>query len=723
MHYRHDLIPFLLLLLYGPLAALPGTGDHPVQARLLATVDAVVPGQVFKIGVELKMEEDWHTYWSFSGDAGLPIEIAWQSPDGYTAGPLQWPLPSKYEEEGGLTVYGYADEVLLAATVDGAGGLVVGDTLYLAAEVSWLVCRELCIPGDTSLALALPVAKVYRPGAHQALFDRYAARVPGALDERVELNFTVRGTRDLEVELGFTRETSTFSAGDQIPDFYPQAADDFEFSTQRIRPDRLLLSLKPYGDTTIDSLRGVLVYRANGQVEAGEVALDLRSALKAEQGGPGLLERDFNTIGDKVVRSLWVYIAFAALGGLILNLMPCVLPVISLKILGFVNQAVEDARRVRQLGWAFCGGILATFLALALVVLLLKGGGEQIGWGFQFQYPGFVMAMVALVFALALSLFGVFEILLPGTSGDMGGLGGREGLSGSFLNGVLATILATPCTAPFLGTALGFAFAQPPFVVLVVFAAIGIGMALPYMVLALKPAWMGWLPKPGPWMGWFKQLMGFLLMATVLWLLWVLGNQVGVEGVVWTGAFLLGLGLACWVWGQWGSFLHGGRSQKIARLTAFVLVAGSYGLFLHPLLVVEQEIAAVDGKLADELDWHPFSIGGVEELVANGQMVFIDFTAEWCWTCKVNERMVLSQGAVRQRFTELDVALVKADWTNRNAEITQLLSAFGRSGVPLYVIFPAGRPDSPLILPEVITAELVLKKLEEAAAVAGEIPR
>jgi len=302
-------------------------------------------------------------------------------------------------------------------------------------------------------------------------------------------------------------------------------------------------------------------------------------------------------------------------------------------------------------------------------------------------------------------------------------LGGREGLSGSFLNGVLATILATPCTAPFLGTALGFAFAQSPFVVVVVFAAIGIGMALPYMVLALKPAWMGWLPKPGPWMGWFKQLMGFLLMATVLWLLWVLGNQVGVEGVVWTGAFLLGLALACWVWGQWGSFLHTGRSQKIARVTAFVLVAGSYGLFLHPLLAVEQEMAAVDGNLADELDWRPFSIGGVEELVANGQMVFIDFTAEWCWTCKVNERVVLSQEAVRQRFTELDVALVKADWTNRNAEITQLLRAFGRSGVPLYVIFPAGRPDSPLILPEVITAELVLKKLEEAAAIAGEISR
>jgi len=407
------------------------------------------------------------------------------------------------------------------------------------------------------------------------------------------------------------------------------------------------------------------------------------------------------------------------LGGLILNLMPCVLPVISLKVLGFVQQAGEEARRVRQLGWAFCAGILTAFLALALVVLLVKSGGEQIGWGFQFQYPGFVMAMAALVFALALSLFGVFEVLLPGTSGDMGGLGRREGLSGSFFNGVLATILATPCTAPFLGTALGFAFAQPASVIVVIFAAIGVGMALPYLILGLKPAWMMWLPKPGPWMGWFKQLMGFLLMATVLWLLWVLGKQVGVEGVVWMAAFLLGLALACWIWGQWGSILHVGWTQKMARLTALVLIAASYVLFLHPLLAKEQLLAAGnDAPAEDALPWQPFSVAGVERLVAEGHLVFIDFTAEWCWTCKVNERAVLSQEAVRKRFGDLDVALVKADWTNRNVEITQLLRAFGRSGVPLYVIFPSCRPDHPLVLPEIITTDLVLRNLDEAALLA-----
>ena len=705
----YNLILLLILVLCGRLNA----DDHPVQAQFLADVDAVVPGQSFRLGIELTMQEKWHTYWLFSGDAGLPIEVEWQLPAGVVAGPLQWPLPNKFEEQGELVVYGYADEVLLMAEATAPSALAVGDTLHLAAEVSWLVCRELCIPGGASLALALPVATVGKPSAQQAQFGRYAAQVPGALDERIAVELAVRGEGAMEVDLRLSHEDKSFERGEQAPDFYPLEADGFAFSTRSLAADHLVLSVEPYDSTQVDTLRGVLVYQLDGRVQAGTLALDLGAA--PHEGG-GILERDFRAASGEVARSLWVYIAFAALGGLILNLMPCVLPVISLKVLGFVNQAGEETKRVRQLGWAFCAGIVATFLALALAVLLVKSSGEQIGWGFQFQYPGFVVAMSALVFALALSLFGVYEILLPGTSG-LGGLDGREGLTGSFLNGVLATILATPCTAPFLGTALGFAFAQPAGGVIAVFLAIGVGMALPYVVLALKPAWIGHLPKPGPWMVRFKQLMGFLLMATVLWLLWVLGNQVGIEGVVWTAAFLLGLGLACWVWGQWGSFQHSTRSKRVARTVVLLLVVGSYVIFVHPLLATEQTLA--EQTTASELDWQPFSAARVEELVTGGQMVFIDFTAEWCWTCKVNERAVLAQQVVRERFAALDVALVKADWTNRNPEITQLLRAFGRSGVPLYVIFPAGFIDQPLVLPEVITAEMVIEKLDAAAALAN----
>ena len=697
----------LLLLLALVLCGRLNASDHPVQARLLADVEAAVPGQPFRLGVELKMAAGWHTYWMFSGDAGLPTAVEWQLPAGVVAGPLQWPLPRKFEEEGGLVVYGYADEVLLMAEATAPSALATGDTLCLAAEVSWLVCRELCIPGEASLALVLPVATASEPSAQQPQFDRYAAQVPGAGSGRVAVDIGVRGAGAVEVDVRLAVEGQSLEQGEQAPDFYPLAAPDFAFSTQRLAPDHLVLSIEPYGDAQVDTLRGVLVYGLDGAVRAETLTLNLRAAPRR---GGGILQRDYRTASGQVARPLGFYLAFAALGGLILNLMPCVLPVISLKVLGFVNQAGEETKRVRQLGWAFCAGIVATFLVLALAVLLLKSSGEQIGWGFQFQYPGFVVAMSALVFALALSLFGVYEILLPGTS-RLGGIGGREGLTGSFLNGALATILATPCTAPFLGTALGFAFAQPAAVVVAVFLAIGAGMALPYGVLALEPAWIGRLPKPGPWLVRFKQLMGFLLLATVLWLLWVLGKQTGVEGVVWTGAFLLGLGLACWVWGQWGSFQHPTRSKRAARVAALGVVVGSYAIFVHPLLTAEQAAAPA-------LAWQPFSAARVEELVASGQMVFIDFTAEWCWTCKVNEQAVLAQPVVRERFAALEVALVQADWTNRNPEITQLLRAFGRSGVPLYVIFPAGLIEQPLVLPEVITPAMVVETLDAAAALA-----
>lgn len=704
--------PLLLLLtvvlcLCGRLNA----SDHPVQARLLADVEAAAPGQPFRLGVELTMAAGWHTYWMFSGDAGLPTAVEWQLPSGVGVGPLQWPLPRKFEEEGGLVVYGYADEVLLMAEAAASSALAAGDTLHLAAEVSWLVCRELCIPGEASLALALPVAAATAPSTQQPQFDRYAARVPGEGVGRVAVDIGVRarGEQAVEVDVRLAAAGRSFEQGEQAPDFYPLTADDFAFSARRLAADHLVLAIKPYGDAAVDTLRGVLVYGLDGAVQAGTLTLNLRAAPRL---GEGMLQRDYRAASGPVARPLGFYIAFAALGGLILNLMPCVLPVISLKVLGFVNQAGEETQRVRRLGWAFCAGIMATFLVLALAVLLLKSSGEQIGWGFQFQYPGFVVAMSALVFALALSLFGVYEILLPGTS-RLGGIGGREGLTGSFLNGVLATILATPCTAPFLGTALGFAFAQPAAVVVAVFLAIGAGMALPYGVLAIEPAWIGRVPKPGPWLMRFKQLMGFLLMATVLWLLWVLGKQTGVEGVVWTGAFLLGLGLACWVWGQWGSFQHPTRSKRVARVAALGLVVGSYALFVHPLLTAEPTTAPA-------LDWQPFSAARVEELVAGGQMVFIDFTAEWCWTCKVNERAVLAQPGVRARFAALNVALVQADWTNRNPEITQLLRAFGRSGVPLYVIFPAGLIEQPLVLPEIITPAMVVEKLDAAAALARD---
>ena len=708
---------FNISLLFSAVAAHAfGGGDHPVQAHLVADVETIAPGQPFHLGVLMRMEKGWHTYWKFSGEAGLPTDVQWGMPDNFVAGELQWPLPHKYDEQG-LVTYGYADENLLLAQVTPPARLAADTSLVIEAAVSWLVCRETCIPGGAQLALTLPVGSA--AVANAEIFDRYRAMVPGSLGADVELDYAAAERADgVELDISLRGLDKVLEFDEHYPDFYPFDAADFTFKKIRRKSQgdtaQLHLQLAPYGDESIETLRGVLTYRLVGEqrVRAGEVALDLSAAkvAKVEAGGK-LLEMEFKLAdAEQGSTSLGVYLLLAALGGLILNLMPCVLPVISLKVLSFVSQAGEEKGRIRQLGLVFSAGIVATFLALAALIVLLKAGGEQIGWGFQFQYPGFVVAMAALVFALALSLFGLFAVRLPGVQG---GAGDGEGLSSSFFNGVLATILATPCTAPFLGTALGFAFTRSAWIIWSVFLSIGLGMALPYVVLALQPGWMRFVPRPGPWMEHFKQLMGFLLMATVLWLLWVLGKQVGMEGVIWTGGFLLCLALACWIIGQWVDLRSSRRQRLLAWAAALAVVAAAYGLLLDPLLAADRVLAQVETE-SDEV-WLPFSTAGVEELIAADRHIFIDFTADWCLTCKVNERTVLADEAVRAKFAEMHVALVKADWTNGNAEISQLLRAFGRSGVPLYVILPKGRADEPMVLPEVITSGIVLENLEAAS--------
>ena len=711
------LLALAFLLVPGAGAALgpSSAGDHPVKARLLADVAAVVPGRPLRLGVELRADEGWHTYWKFSGAAGLPTEVDWRLPPGFAAAPLQWPLPARYSEEGGLTVYGYAGEVVLIAPVTPPPALPADTTLSFSARVSWLVCREVCIPGEATVALDLPVDSSGAAPANQEIFRRFGARVPRPLEAELRPDYRVRrGAEGVRVDLAVGRAGQAPGPEPQVVDFFPfGAAAPAVGPAEAFEEDgrvRLGFGLEPVGDQDPGALQGVVLYRFPGEEETRFGVVDLDLAGASRPGGP-----DFSSAaGAGFSGSLPFYLLLAALGGLILNLMPCVLPVIALKVLGLVAQAGEERRRTRHLGLAFAGGIVATFLVLAALVVLLKHGGEQIGWGFQFQYPGFVAAMAVLVFVLGLSLFGVFSVRLPGTGSGLQAAAGRPGLAGSFLNGVLATILATPCSAPFLGTALGFAFSQPGVLIWAIFAAIGAGMALPYLVLALEPSWMRFLPRPGAWMERFKQLMGFVLMATVLWLLWVLGHQVGLEGVVWTGAFLLCAALACWILGQWVDLGSGSRRRWAARAAAVAIVAAAYGIFLRPALEEERVPAAPAGE--GPLEWQPFSTEGLEELLDAGRHVFIDFTAEWCWTCKVNERAVLADAEVRARFAELNVALVKADWTHRDAEITRWLRAFGRSAVPLYVIFPGGRSGEPVVLPEILTTGLVLKKLEETAA-------
>ena len=545
------------------------------------------------------MDPGWHIYGRQSGDVGLPTQIQWILPEGFTAGPIQWPEPQRFETAG-LSGDGYQGEVFLGTTVTPPPVLAQGNPpIKFSAQVSWLACKDSCVPGKALLELTLPVS----PGG---------APTPAS---------------------------------------------------------------------------------------QGEVF----SFFKKHQ----------------YQQSLWIYLIFAFLSGLLLNVMPCVLPVLSLKILSFARQAGEDRRRIRQLGLAFTLGILVSFAILAATVIGLKAAGAQVGWGFQFQEPRFVIIMAAVVLAFSLSLLGVYSIELPGGAlTSMDALGRREGAMGAFFNGMLATVLATPCTAPFLGGAMAFALTRSSWIILLFFLTIGAGMSTPYWILSVHPVWMRLLPKPGRWMVGFKQAMGFLLMATLIWLLSILGGQVGVAGVIRTLAFLLIVAGGCWMLGLSSTPGMGRRGRRLLVWIAALSVATSFFVFPEHYLRnlangpgYRRPVKAVTQQ-GQGAAWELFTAQRVEELIRQRRTVFIDFTADWCLTCKVNER-VLETERVKQAFKRHGVATLRADWTSGDKTIGRALEQFGRSGVPLYVIFPADRPDQPIVLPTLISPGLIEEKLDK----------
>jgi thiol:disulfide interchange protein DsbD len=671
-------------------------GRRLVAPQLIADTATVVPGKSFTAGLLLKMAPGWHTYWKFPGDAGLPTEMKWQLPAGWTAGPIQWPIPQKFNEPGDIQVYGYHDEVLLMVPLT-PPARIDSTSVHLAAQADWLVCEKICIPGNGQVALDLPVGSQSAP-ANSEIFAKYRDRLPRALPASAAgaLHWTRQSN-----ELRLTIADKNLAQSQEV-DFFPlpEASTVIGHPRREQAGDGSLVFVIPIesAGTNVESLGGLIV--------AGDHAFSLGQTLPQPGPAPSAPEGSPNASG------LLKLLFFGFLGGLILNLMPCVLPVISLKIFGFIKHAGDSRARIFGNGLAFTVGIFAWFIGLALLMIGLKAAGHEITWAFQFTNPYFVVAMSAVVLVFALNLFGVFEITLPAaaTTGLVG-WSTREGYAGSFFQGVFATVLATPCTAPYLGTALGFAFVQSAGIILLMFIAIAAGMSAPYLLLSAQPGWLRFVPRPGPWMVRVKQFMGFLLLATLLFLLWVIGVGRGIDAAIWVSAFLLALSVGCWMFGSFSTPTASAAQRSVVLLLVLVLVLGSGSYFIGKKFRASKTVAS---SLTPN-DWVPFTPERLQAELAQGRTVFLDFTAAWCITCKFNEASVLESAAVKQAFEQHGVVKMKADWTNADPVVTKMLKQFGRVGVPLYVLYPAANPNQPIVLPELLTQALVLDHLQSAA--------
>jgi thiol:disulfide interchange protein len=676
-------------------------GKQLVRTELLADTNAIVPGKPFTVGLLLRMAPGWHTYWKFSGDAGLPTELKWKLPPGWKIGEIQWPIALKTIDPGDIQTYGYVDEVLLTQEVT-PPPKIENSTIKLVADASWLVCEKICIPGSATLELELPVSASSQP-ANTELFARYRRLLPqnwpGPNVATAEW-----GRVGSDLRLKITSETlANYPAVDFFP--LPDEGTVVSHPTVESRSKNEIVLRIPIESSgkSLSSMAGLVVFsqKPNGEDRAG---WQITTASIA------------STVRPAPARGFLTFLLFGFLGGMILNLMPCVLPVISLKIFGFIQQAGQSRQKILRSGIAFTLGIFAWFIALALLLIALKAAGRDVTWGgFQFTNPYFVLVLSVIVLVFALNLFGVFEISLPQRfSRGLLSTSERKDDLGSFFQGVFATVLATPCTAPFLGTALGFAFSQSATITLAIFIAIAAGMSAPYLLLSAQPAWLRFLPRPGAWMVHVKQFMGFLLLATLLFLLYVLGAQRGLEGAIWASCFLLVISVACWMKGAFVSPTASATKRGIVLALMLVIVVAS-GIYFIGDKFHSANVASADSRLKG--DWQVFAPDRLQAELEQGHIVFVDFTAAWCLTCKFNEASVLESQDVREAFQRRGIVKMKADWTNGDPVITKLLQQFGRPGVPLYVLYPR-KNEEPIVFPELLTKSMVLEKLE---IVAGKV--
>jgi thiol:disulfide interchange protein DsbD len=647
-------------------------------------------------GLYFKMEPGWHIYWKNAGDSGEPPHVRWTLPEGITAEPLQFPAPKRLPL-GPLMDFGYEGEVVFPFKIDVAKTVTPGPAA-LHAKVDWLVCREVCIPGKAELELDRNVASAGAPaGAESADYSTWV-RLSDSLPKPQPASFkaafqpTPTGFR-LGIETGQRETEAAFFPADQ--DILDNPAP------QRVTPTGkgLILELKKDANLSANppQLAGVIELSAGRAYEIAALPGKVASAAP-----PLAFAQLFRTAG------------FAFLGGLLLNLMPCVFPVLFLKGLSLVNSSSEERGKLRAHGLVYTAGILVSFWALVALLLGLRAAGSSLGWGFQFQSPIFLALMAGLLFFLGLSLAGQFEIGLTLTSAG-GSLAAKQGYTGSFFTGVLAVVVATPCTAPFMGAAIGYALAQSPAVTFAVFTALALGLAAPYVALTLQPAWTRLLPRPGVWMEVLRQAISVPIFATVIWLAWVLARAYGAGILAALLASFLLVAIAGWFLGRW-------PAKRWATAVAAIILLGAVSLAVFgERLAGDSGGGPVAAQSIGGEQWEPWSAEAVSRYHAQGRPVFVDFTASWCLSCQVNERVALGQPQVQQAFQAGNVALLRADWTRHDEAITQALAALDRSGVPAYALYSPGQSD-PQLLPEVLTPGIVtdaLARLPKAATQAS----
>ncbi|HTB81052.1 MAG TPA: protein-disulfide reductase DsbD domain-containing protein [Opitutaceae bacterium] len=681
---------FYLFTLAAFFAPASRAAQSHVQASLVATSTSIQPSQPFTVALHLVHEPHWHTYWLNAG-TGYATSIAWTLPDGFKAGTIQWPVPIVlHDSSGAITGNGYEGDAFLPVEITPPATLKPGDTVTLRAHADWLMCSEVCVPGKADVTLTLPVS------ADPPQPSEWAAKLAAQPMPHPPVGWNIsaaRSGKNLRLRLlpvdDAPRELNAphFFADDGFIEYdQPQtvlrANGGYEF----------VLPIAESADAKTARLTGVL---ATGNPLAGlRIDVPLTATIPDAQASIANAQPQA-AAGSGLPGTL----VLAFFGGLILNLMPCVFPVLGIKILGFVQHAGSERRKVVAHGLVFALGVLLSFWALAGALAALRASGQQLGWGFQLQSPGFVFTLAALMLVFALNLSGVFEFGLSATSVG-GSLQTKSGLSGTFFSGVLATIVATPCSAPFLAPALGAALALPTVQSFIVFTAIALGLSTPYLLLSLFPAAVKFLPRPGAWMETFKQFMAFPLYATVAALIWVLSGQINENSQLTALFGLTVIAMAAWLYGRWHA-----PGAKPAR-ARFGLLGGAALLVLGGWLGWPQAPAPTD------ITWEPWSAERVTQLRADHRIIYVDFTARWCATCQANKKLVFHDAAVLKTFHDKKIATLRADWTNADPRITAELARFGRSAVPFDLLYLPGESE-PKTLPELLTPGIVLKALDE----------